>query len=60
MPAVKDYLSSLQKLWTDVHEQLTRQAEADKQRADKVQRKSDIGTGDTLLSMKLKDKAGKL
>ena len=64
MLAVEDYLSRLQKLLTNVYEQLMRQAEANKQQADKVQRKSNIGPGDNILlstkHLKLKDKPGKL
>ena len=36
MPAVEDYLSSLQKLWTKVHEWLTKKAEVNRQQANKV------------------------
>ena len=52
-PAVEDYLSSLQKMWTDIHERLTKLAEADRQQADKMQQNSDIGLrDDVMLSMK--------
>ena len=61
---MEDYLVSLPKLWTIVHDQPMRQAEADKQRADKVQRKSDKGPGDKVLfytnHLKLNGKPGKL
>ena len=64
MPAMENYLLDLRKIWTDVYEWLMKQAEANKQQANKAQRKSDIGLRDHILlftkHLKLKYKPGKL
>ena len=51
MLALEDYLSGLYKIWTDVHDRLMKLAEANRQRADKIRRKSNISPGDNVLKM---------